>query len=245
MRSQGKYVINIIWWLSLFQTLFCIELTPSGSCSLESFACCNLGQHLSVAPQTAPALQQKCAALVYHRCDTGSLHSKGTEESDRSVCTIQAALSQACLGTPEPQTAGRVQTSRQELPGSQHLEECTGADTLQQTIPASTWSIWHLAGPRPMASSCAIVIGPCATKERSPLSSFSVPPVLQYPGLVNQFPPAHWRHHSWWLCNNTFTLIGLAWISSGILIHPCQINQCWITCCCSYLHASTFTHPPC
>lgn len=57
--------------------------------------------------------------------------------SDRSVCTIQAALSQASLGTPELQTAGQVQTSLQEWLGSQQLEECTGADTRQQTIPAN------------------------------------------------------------------------------------------------------------
>lgn len=112
------------------------QFSPSNCCSSESFARRNLA---SAAQQTAPAPQQKRAApSISHWCDTGGLHSKGTAESDRSVCTIQAALSQASLGTPEPQTAGQVQTSLQESLGSQHLEECTGADTQQQTIPANT-----------------------------------------------------------------------------------------------------------
>lgn len=79
-----------------------------------------------------------CSPSISQWCDTAGLHSKGTVESDRSVCTIQAALSQASLGTPELQTAGQVHTSLKESPGSQHLEECTGADTLQQTIAANT-----------------------------------------------------------------------------------------------------------
>ncbi len=59
-----------------------------------------------------------CSPSISHWCDTGGLHSKGTVESDRSVCTIQAAHSQASLGTPEPQTAGQVQTSLKESLGS-------------------------------------------------------------------------------------------------------------------------------
>lgn len=136
---------------------------------------------LSVTWQSRSVLHlhcKTCSPSISHRCDTVGLHSTGTAVSDRSVCTIQAALSQASLGTSELQTAGQVQTSLQELLGSQHLEECTGADTRQQTIPANTWSIWHFAGPRPMASSCGIVTGPHATKERSP---FRCPPPTHYP----------------------------------------------------------------
>lgn len=38
-------------------------------------------------------------------------------ESDRSVCTIQTARSQASLGTPGLQNAGQVQTSLKEITG--------------------------------------------------------------------------------------------------------------------------------
>lgn len=111
-----------------------------------------------------------CSPSISCWCDIDGLHSKGTVESDRTVCTIQAALSRAGLGTPEPQTAGQVQTPLKESLGSHHLEECTGADTRQQSIPANTWSVWHFAGLMPMTGSCGIVFGCHATKERSPLS---------------------------------------------------------------------------
>lgn len=72
MHSQGKYVINNFWWSSLFRLVqekkiwLCMQLSTRYCCSFESFACCNLAKHLSAAPQTAPALQQKPAVPVYH-----------------------------------------------------------------------------------------------------------------------------------------------------------------------------------
>lgn len=46
---------------------------------------------------------EMCSPGISFWSDTRGLHSKGTAESDRGVCTIQAALSQASLGMPEVQ----------------------------------------------------------------------------------------------------------------------------------------------
>lgn len=46
---------------------------------------------------------EMCSRSISFWSDTRGLHSKGTAESDRGVCTIQAALSQASLGMPEVQ----------------------------------------------------------------------------------------------------------------------------------------------
>lgn len=139
MHSEGKYVMNIFRLFSLFRlakegkTLMCMHLNPS----VLLHARCNLALQCCTPNCTCTATKT-CSPSISHWCDTVGLHSKRTAESDRSVCTIQAALSQASLGTPEPQTAGQVQTSLGESLGSQHLEECTGADTQQQTSPANT-----------------------------------------------------------------------------------------------------------
>lgn len=94
---------------------------------------------LVLLPKLHLHCNKKRAAPVYHTGVTLVVYiPKEQQRVTGNVCTIQAALSQACLGTPELQTAGQVQTSCQESLGSQHLEECTGADTLQQTIPANT-----------------------------------------------------------------------------------------------------------
>lgn len=170
-----------------------MQLGPSNCCSFESFACCNLAKCLSAAPQTAPALQQKTKKNVQPRYITLVWHWWFTfqrNSGEWQECVYNTSCSRpGKSGYAWALTAGQVQTSLQESLGSQHLEECTGADTRQQTIPANTWSIWHFAGPMPMTSSCGIVIGPHTTKEKSPLSCvfffFLLPPVLQYPGQAN------------------------------------------------------------
>lgn len=154
-------------------------------CCAGSEVSCNLINCFNANPSAAPACTaaQMCGPSISCWCDTGSLHSKGTVESDRTVCTIEAALSRASLGTSEPQMAGQVQTSLKESLGSNHVEECTGADTRQQSIPANTWSVWRFAGLMSMTGTCGIVFGCQATKSKVRQAVFlCLSLVLQFAG---------------------------------------------------------------
>lgn len=198
------------------KTSLCIQLIPRYCCSFELFASCYLAKHFGPASQTTPASQEKHATPV--NCAGVTLVVYIPEEQCRvtAVCVqyklLLARQVWVRLGCKQQ---AKFKLHFKKSPGSQHLEECTGADTQQQTILVNTWSIWHFAGLGSVASSCGTVTGPHATKERSSLQCFFI--ALPWPS-IHGHSPAQLHCHSWWLYNNTFTLISLGWISSCTLI---------------------------
>lgn len=87
------------------------------------------------------------------RCFTPVVYIPRKQWRVTGVCVQYKPLSagQVWVRLSRKQQAKFKKKKKKRLPlkeslGSQHLEECTGADTRQQTIPANTWSIWHFAG---------------------------------------------------------------------------------------------------
>lgn len=215
---------------------FIVYAVNSNCCSFQSVARRNLAKPFGPASQTAPAPQQKHAAPIYGSAVTLAVCIPKERRRVTEVCVQYKPLAARQVWVrPDCKLQAKFKLHSKKSLGSQHLEECTGADTQQQTITANTWSVWHFAGPGPVASSCGSVIGAHVTKETSPLMPLNPSLYLcsNLAGWIHLHSSAHLQPHSWWLCNNTFTLISLAWVSTGILICPCPINQCWITCWCS------------
>lgn len=74
-------------------TVHVVQVCPSNCCSHESLACSNLAKYFTAEPQTAPALQQKGVASVYHNGVTLVVYIPKEQWRVTGVCVQYKVLS--------------------------------------------------------------------------------------------------------------------------------------------------------
>lgn len=112
-----------------------MQLRPSNCCSFQLVARCVLAKPFSPPSQTA----QKYAAPVYGAAVTSVIYIPKEQQRVTAVCVQYKPLTARQVWVrPGCKQQAKFKLHSKKSLGSQHLEECTGADTQQQTITANS-----------------------------------------------------------------------------------------------------------